>query len=312
MPQLIESGALNTAALPVPDLYVQIAQPETLQIAGLSSGLLGIIGTASWGPPDTPTILGSVAQCRETFGGKRASISNLNLAVDIAVHQGASQFCLVRVTDGTDICALGMLDNARIRARHTGSAGNGISLTLARQNYRDGVFVLTVSHEELGMASYQGMDWLALQKAVADDTRALVVIEPTDHTAIDSTGTITLAGGNDGAEPPVARLIGLSEAKTGLQALANQGCAIAVLAGTGDASSMTAMLAFGQAEAVYMVGAGPKGETPAQAIQSRAASGLSSPVLKYMHGDWLWWNDDTLGLQLVSPAIFAAAKLAAL
>ncbi len=54
--------------------------------------MLGLVGSASWGPKDIPTIVGSVAQCREIFAGKRGWASNLNVAVDIAVHQGANQF----------------------------------------------------------------------------------------------------------------------------------------------------------------------------------------------------------------------------
>lgn len=34
--------------------------------------------------------------------------------------------------------------------------------------------------------------------------------------------------------------------------------------------------------------------------------------MKVMHGDWIWWDDDTNGNMLVSPAAFAAGLLAAL
>jgi len=312
MPQLIQSGTLNTAALSVPDLYIQIAQPETLVISGVSSGLLGLVGSASWGPKDVPTIVGSVAQCREIFAGKRGWASNLNVAVDIAVHQGANQFCLVRVTDGTDTPARGTLGNARITACYTGSAGNGISVALTKQSYRDGMFVLTVAHEELGVSSYTGGDWTALQAALAADTRALVQIDLSAETAIGDPGVVQLGGGGDGAEPGPGRFVGASDTRTGLYALTSQGCSVVTCAGVGDTTIMVPMLGFGQDQGLYAVVSGPKSETLAQAVQTRMALGLSSHALKYMHGDWLWWNDDTLGLQLVSPALFAAAKLAAL
>ncbi|WP_336762040.1 phage tail protein [Asaia sp. VD9] len=312
MPQLIQSGALNTAALPVPDLYIQIAQPETLLVSSSTTSLLGIIGTASWGPVDVPSVIGSVGQCREVFGGKRAWGSNLSVAVDVAVHQGASQFCLVRVTDDTDSAAQAMLGAVRIRARYTGSAGNGLKISLTKQSYRDGIFILSIAHEDLGSTTYSGVDWADLQKAVSRDVRALVLVEMPDDTVAVETGSVQLAGGTDGAEPLAARFVGVSESKTGLYALTSQGCSLATLAGVGDTLPMAAMLAFGQSEGVYMIAAGPRGETLAQAVQSKTALGLWSHALKYMHGDWLWWNDDTLGLQLVSPALFAAGKLAAL
>lgn len=312
MPQLIQSGALNTAALPVPDLYIQIAQPETLLISGVSSGLLGIIGTASWGPVDVPSLVGSVGQCREIFAGKRSWASNLNVAVDVAVHQGAGQFCLVRVTDGADKVAQASLGAAQIKARYTGSAGNAVVVSVTRQNYRDGQFVMSVSHEELGATAYTGADWTALAQTLAADTQALVLLEIAGDAAITETGSVQLAGGADGGEPAPGRFIGVAEARTGLNALTSQGCSVATLAGVGDTATMVPMLAFGRDEGIYMIAAGPKGETLAQAIQSKTALGLWSHALKYMHGDWLWWNDDTLGLQLVSPALFSAGKLAAL
>ncbi|WP_222548394.1 phage tail protein [Asaia lannensis] len=312
MPQLIQNGALNTAALPVPDLYIQIAQPETLLVSSVSSGLLGIVGTASWGPKDVPTVIGSLAQCREVFAGKRATPNNLNIAVDVALHQGASQFCLVRVTDGADTAAQGSLGNAHFTARYTGSAGNGLTLTLTRQNYREGMYVLTVSHEELGVTAYTGTDWSSLQDALNSDTRALVRVDLSGDSAITDTGSVRLGGGSDGADPRPERFIGSADVRTGLYALTSQGCAVATLAGLGDTTVMAAMLAFGRDEGVYMIAAGPKGESPAQAVQVKNALGLWSHALKYMHGDWLWWNDDALGLQLVSPALFAAGKLAAL
>lgn len=312
MPQLIQNGVLNTTALSVPDLYIQIAQPETLLVSASSSGLLGIVGTASWGPKDVPTVVGSLAQCRELFGGKRPSPHNLNVAVDVALLQGTSQFCLVRVTDGTDTASQGTMGNARFTARYTGSAGNGLRLTLARQSYRDGLYVLTVAHEELGVAAYTGSDWNGLSQALEYDTKPLVRIEISGDAAIEDTGAVQLGGGSDGADPVPERFIGSSDARTGLHALTSQGCAVATLAGLGNSTIMAAMLAFGRDEGVYMIAAGPQGETLEQAVQIKNALGLRSPALKYMHGDWLWWNDDTLGLQLVSPALFAAGKLASL
>ncbi|WP_306301836.1 hypothetical protein [Asaia astilbis] len=200
MPQLIQNGALNTAALPVPDLYVQIAQPETLLISGVSSALLGFIGTASWGPVDTPTIIGSVVQFRQIFAGKRAWSSNLNIAVDVAVHQGASQFCLVRVTDGNDVAAHATLGAAQLKARYTGTAGNALTVSVMSQSFRDGQFVLTVAHAELGTTTYGGANWTALQDALAADNQALIRIDLTGDATIAEAGSVQLSGGEDGAE----------------------------------------------------------------------------------------------------------------
>ncbi|GBQ09737.1 phage tail sheath protein [Swaminathania salitolerans] len=312
MPQLLQAGGLNTAALQVPDLYVQIAQPETLLVAGLASGRLGIVGTASWGPVNRPVIVGNVSACREAFGGKRACASNLTLAVDIAVHQGANAFCLVRVTDGSDRAAAGMLGGIRISAALTGQAGNGIRINLVRQSYRDGLFVLTVAHEDLGSTAYSGADWSALATAVAADAQALIRIDQPPESVDIEAGSLELAGGTDGEAPSAYAFLGDGGARTGMYALSGQGCSIATLAGVTEPAIMPRQLAFGEAEGVYMIASGPRDETLEQAVQSKATLGLWSHAFKYMFGDWLWWNDDVLGLQLASPALFAAGKLAAL
>lgn len=43
-------GQINTTALVVPDLYVQIVPPQTQYLNGVPTNILGIVGTASWGP----------------------------------------------------------------------------------------------------------------------------------------------------------------------------------------------------------------------------------------------------------------------
>lgn len=314
MPQIIQSGALNTAALQVPDLYIRIAQPETLVVSGLSSGLLGLVGTACWGPVDRPVILGSLAGCRTNFGGKTGGATNLNLAVDVAVHQGATQFCCVRVTDGTDRIATAGLGPVEISARYTGSAGNTITVALAHQAFREGQFILSVSHQELGVSAYTGSDWAALRDAVSADPGALVTIAlPADALPSPEAGeTVTLSGGDDGSVPAASRFIGSGDHRTGLYALGGQGCGVATLVGVTEPTIMPGEAAFGESEGVYVVAAGPYGETLSQAVQTKAALGLWSQAFKYLYGDWLWWNDDIFGLQLVSPALFAAGKLAAL
>ena len=46
MPQVIQAGALNTTALIVPDLYVQI-QPPAITLNGIPTDIAGVVGAAS-------------------------------------------------------------------------------------------------------------------------------------------------------------------------------------------------------------------------------------------------------------------------
>ena len=67
MAQITQAGSLNTTALSVPDLYVQIVPPQQLILNGVSSNIIGIVGTASWGPVNQAVVFGSIAELATTY-----------------------------------------------------------------------------------------------------------------------------------------------------------------------------------------------------------------------------------------------------
>lgn len=310
MSRIYQAGALNTTALTVPDLYVQIAQPQSLTLSGASSGVMGIVGTAAWGPVGMPVPVGSMGDYRAAFGAKQVLATDAGLAVDIALMQGARAFRVVRVTDGTDKAAVGGLGGVTLTAVCTGSAGNRIVATVSATGQG---FALVVSHPVLGVMTYAGASWVALAAAVTADGSALVTVALPDDVPALAAGSVTLAGGVDGGVPSTSAFVG-SDAipRTGMYALRGLGCSLAVLHGVTDASCWTVQAAFGLGEGIYMMACGPAGDTLGNAVSAKAASGLDSYAVKVMFGDWIWWNDDTNGLMLVSPQAFAAGILAAL
>jgi hypothetical protein len=62
-----QAGSINTAALTVPDIYVQIQQPP-LVLNGLPTNVLGAVGVASWGPVNSPVTLGDLRAAVLAFG----------------------------------------------------------------------------------------------------------------------------------------------------------------------------------------------------------------------------------------------------
>lgn len=102
---IFQQGSLNTTALIVPDLYVQIVPPNQLLLNGVPSNVLGIVGTASWGPVNQPAVFGSMAQYSTIFGPVMPRKFDMGTTVALAVLQGAQQFRGIRVTDGTDVAA---------------------------------------------------------------------------------------------------------------------------------------------------------------------------------------------------------------
>ena len=46
---IVQQGSINTTALVVPDLYVEIVPPQNLLLNGVPTNVVGVVGTASWG-----------------------------------------------------------------------------------------------------------------------------------------------------------------------------------------------------------------------------------------------------------------------
>ena len=102
---IVQQGSINTTALVVPDLYVQIVPPQNLVLNGVPTNVVGVVGTASWGPVGQPVIVATMSDYAQTFGPIVARKYDMGTQVATAVQQGAQNFRCVRVTDGTDTAA---------------------------------------------------------------------------------------------------------------------------------------------------------------------------------------------------------------
>src|ERR1700674_874742 len=127
-------GAINTTALVVPDPYIQIVPPQVTLINGLPTNILGVVGTATWGPVNAPTVIGTIAQYAAQFGAIQARTNDMGTAVAAAVLQGANNFRCVRVTDGTDVAASVVITSTgtaiTFTSKYTGSLGNQCQVTI--------------------------------------------------------------------------------------------------------------------------------------------------------------------------------------
>ena len=132
---IAQQGSVNTTSLIVPDLYVQIVAPQNLVLNGVPTNILGVVGTASWGPVNEPTIVGTMADYARQFGSIIPRKYDMGTQVATAIQQGAQNFRCVRVTDGTDAAAYTVVpgSNASFTALYTGSLGNNITVTLGNR-----------------------------------------------------------------------------------------------------------------------------------------------------------------------------------
>lgn len=329
---LYQQGSLNTAALIVPDLYVQIVPPQNLVLNGVPTNQIGVVGTASWGPVNQPVIVGSMAAYVTAFGAVVARKYDMATNVATAVQQGANAFRCVRVTDGTDTAAsyaFGFSSGAYaalMTARHTGSLGNAIIVTLAPGTAQNS-WTLTIAmpgilpevFANIPAASPAGF-WQALVNAVNHGTGPL---RGNSQLVVATIGTLTtttpvavspqpLLGGSDGATNiTAATLVGQdTQPRSGMYALRGQGCSIGLLADTDDPTQWVTQAAFGASEGVYMILTGPAGDTITDAVAVIQQVGLNSPSAKLMFGDWVFWQDQTNNLiRIVSPQGFVAGRL---
>ena len=111
-----QQGAINTTALIVPDLYVQIVPPSVSLLNGVPTNILGIVGTAQWGPVNSASLVGSAADYARIHGAVQNRKYDMGTAVSLAVLQGAANIRCVRVTDGTDVAASSAINAAGVAA----------------------------------------------------------------------------------------------------------------------------------------------------------------------------------------------------
>ena len=326
---IVQQGSLNTTALVVPDLYVQIVPPQNLVLNGVPTNVVGIVGTAPWGPVGQPVIVATMADYAQSFGPLIARPHDMGTQVATAVQQGAQDFRCVRVTDGTDVAAYNAVTGTTVvfMALYTGSLGNQITVAL-QAGTRAGTWRLTVTLAGLAPEVFDniggtGADfWRALANVVNHGQgpyrgpSRLISCDAGGAVASASSFTLVLGAGSpgtDGASGVTAsHLVGMDvPPRTGMYALRGQSCGIALLADADEATSWTTQAGFGLAEGIYMILTGPAGDTIQNAVSIKHAQGLDSFTAKLMFGDWIWWSDQVNGIvRLVSPQGFVAGRLA--
>ncbi|MDR3662300.1 MAG: hypothetical protein P4L86_18290 [Mycobacterium sp.] len=325
---IIQEGSVNTTALVVPDLYVQIVPPQNLMLNGVPTNVIGVVGTANWGPIGQPVIVATMADYANNFGPIVARKYDMATQVATAVQQGAANFRCVRVSDGTDTAAQFLVPNTNFlfTALYTGSLGSQISVTLTTGS-QAGTWRLVVSLPGGPIELFDNISgtgtifWQNLAAAVnggqgpqrGPSQIVVANANATGAAAYAFTFTfVTGTPGTDGANVSAGTLVGVDQLpRQGMYALRGQGCSIAVLADADDSTQWTTQEAFGLSEGVYMILTGPSGDTITNAVATMRSAGLDSYACKLMFGDWLWWNDQVNAvLRLVSPQGFVAGRLA--
>jgi hypothetical protein len=112
MPVFLD-GQQNLAALTVPGVYGDIILPSPM-IVGTPTNIMGLVGAASWGQPNSVQYFSQVTDGSLVYGPPMSRKYDLMTHVEAASQVGgAIGFGAIRVTDGTDLAATGALQGAQ-------------------------------------------------------------------------------------------------------------------------------------------------------------------------------------------------------
>jgi phage tail sheath protein FI len=323
---IVQQGSINTTALVVPDLFVQIVPPQTYLLNGVPTNVIGVVGTASWGPTNTPTIIGNMAMYAQTFGPIMARKYDAGTQVATAVQQGAQNFIVVRVTDGSDAAASIIVQTNCITftALYSGSLGNSISVTIGTGS-KTGTYSVVVALTGVAIEKFDNISgsgatlWSNMAAAINTgvgqlrNASNLIVATAGGGTANPTLTNYTLSGGSDGVNSiSASTLVGLDTVpRKGMYCLRNQQVSVGVLADADDSTQWGVIDGFGLSEGIFMQQVLPSGTSISSAVTAKQGAGIDSYATKMLHGDWVWWQDNTNNvIRLVSPQGFSAGRYA--
>ena len=324
---VVQAGSINTAALVVPDLVVQVIPPSVQLINGAPTNAIGVVGIAAWGPVGVVVPLSDYQGYVRAFGQLQARSYDMGTQVAAAILQGANQFRCVRATDGTDAAASASVQTncLTLTAAYTGSLGNSISVAIApgtaASSYKATVTLPNVGTVPEVFDNITGTGnalWVAIASAINNGLSSLrgpsqlVTATAGAGTTTPTTTTYALSGGTDGASTISASTIVGSDStpRKGMYALRGTGAQILLLADMTDSTQWSTISSFALFEGMYAVLAGAAGQTISAAVSAKTTAGLDSYAVKVLLGDYVLWVDNVTGQQrYVSPAPFIAGRL---
>ncbi len=328
---IYQQGQINATAQVVPDLFVQVIPPSQATLNGVPSNLLGICGTAQWGPVGAVTPISSMSDYAQAHGATQNRKYDMGTAAAIAVQQGANNIRCTRVSDGTDLAATATIQTTglTLTAKYTGTLGNQIQATVgtgsAANSYKITIALPGFTPEVFdNIVGTGNAFWVNAAAAINNGNSSLrgksdlVVAAAGALAAMPVAASVTLSGGTDGAGTITGSVLvgtdGLS--RKGMYAWRGAGLSVGMLADCDDSTTWATQQAFGLAEGVYMIATGPAGDTIGDGTTTGAAYvkknlGIDSYAIKILFGDWVYWLDSVNSVtRLVSPQAFCAGLLA--
>ena len=281
----------------LPGTYIEVRSEGLIGVGGISTGNIGIVGTASRGPVNQAVILGSYQEAVDTFGSYDAFPANgsdahlsLTRTLEQVFRGGGSSVYAVRVANlaaGVTMQTMSWAVNAAgagtpllftLTAVSPGTWANAIQASFATANVPQPTLTLTLGRMR---EVFTGANAGAMADALNESSRLVRVsglAAASRGTAIGSVVAAT-GGGQGGPDGAGATTVELA---AGLALLASEPVNIVVAAGFSARQAAGTLLAHLEAtendsrERIAIAGAGS--DDPADLVNSDVAAG-SNPRL---------------------------------
>lgn len=241
----------------LPGTYIEVRAEGLIGVGGITTGNLGVVGTAHKGPVGEPQVLGSYAEALETFGSQdlwpgsnTTPALTLVRTLEQAFKGGASTVYAVRVANlPADTSMRSMTWTVAgqaadgtlftLTATSPGSWANAIvaKLTVAA----DKPAVLELTYKRL-KESFTGATAADLAREISDGSRLVRPSAVPDDKRAVAPQTITPAG-NDALGGPDGAAATTTEIAAGLATLANKPVNLVVVGGLGANTVAATVLA---------------------------------------------------------------------
>lgn len=226
------------AEMILPGTYIEVRDEGLISAGRISTGNIGIVGTAPAGPEHEPVLISSLSEAREKFGHANNSYTLLR-SLELIYQNGGrtvyavktgttSQYAFEATLDGTEGIAL------TLRAKFSGKIGNEITIrTSAGASEPSKTRKVEIKQADIA-DSYEVESFADLEKQIAAKSRLVEVVKLNKQYQKElpsETKPQSFIGGSN------------SDHATALETLENEIVNIVVLAGqdTQDMNAMTAL-----------------------------------------------------------------------
>lgn len=235
----------SIAEMVIPGTYIEVRAEGLIGVGGLTTGNIGVVGSASKGPVNKPMLLGSYADALDVFGAYDSAIQKsggpvpltLVRAIEQAFKGGASTVYGVRVANGTVVKAVRVIGDGGAGTAFTltsadgGTWGNQTRIRIIAGD-TTGSFKLTLTYANV-TESYEGTPAQIQQQILDQKDRASRLVDVnttiTTATALTTIDSAQPLGTGTGAGNDLSGLTAV-EYKAGLAELVDQPINIVLVA----------------------------------------------------------------------------------